>query len=87
MHENSHMKDILSANPNICKGNKGNTQIVNADSFERLSSEKRAHEIELEILEQAIKDPPVGCTTRGIEAEISVAKDGLFRVLSGSYPN
>lgn len=87
LHEASHMKDIIASNPNICHENKGITQIVSADSNERLKSERTAHELELKMLERALKDPPVGCTMRGIQAEINATRDGLDRVNAGTYPN
>ena len=86
-HERSHLNDIGSANPNICKNNKGITEIVTSDTEARLASEKTAHELELQILEKAIKNPPAGCTARGIEAEINATKDGLSKVRAGTYPN
>ncbi|WP_371438387.1 RHS repeat-associated core domain-containing protein, partial [Polaromonas sp.] len=86
-HEHSHRNDVVKKNPDICKDNKGVTQILSTDMDERLSSERKAHELELAILERALKDPPIGCTTIGIEAEISATKNGLSKVNAGTYPN
>ncbi|MDH4415957.1 MAG: RHS repeat-associated core domain-containing protein [Acidovorax sp.] len=86
-HERSHLNDIKNANPSICKNNNGITEIITSDTEARLASEKTAHELELQILEKAIKEPPAGCTARGIEAEINATKDGLSKVRAGTYPN
>ena len=85
-HENSHLHDIKSSNPDICKNNKGITQIVTTNTEVRLASERTAHELEIKILEKSIKNPPPGCTVRGIEAEITATQDGLSRVKAGTYP-
>ena len=86
-HENSHKEDILNSNKDICKGNKGISQIGTSNKQVRLASERKAHELEIAILENALKDPPVGCTSYGIEAEIRTTKKELLKVHHGTYPN
>jgi hypothetical protein len=50
-HEESHIKDILAQNPNICVGVQNGTTIYNTDpNTDLLNSEQRAHQISAECL-------------------------------------
>jgi len=86
-HEQIHLNDALKDNPNICKGNKGITQIVSTSAKERLESELRAHELNLRTLQNALKDPPPGCSVPGLEAQIRVIERSIEKVNAGTYPN
>jgi len=85
-HEQSHLDDALKEKPNICKGNKGITQIGNTSTDARLDSERRAHELNLRQLQDALKNPPPGCSKPFLEGSIRVIEESLERIRTRKYP-
>jgi hypothetical protein len=52
VHEESHIKDAITSNPNICKGSLDGIQIGNSSNLEHDASEVAAHTVELECLKR-----------------------------------
>ena len=64
IHERSHLQDVISQKPDICKGNFGDIIIGSTDNNERLESERKAHLAQIEYLKEAFNTCSFNCRSR-----------------------
>jgi hypothetical protein len=77
-HEQSHIKDILSQNPNICVGVSDGTTIGNNNPTELLTSEQKAHQVEADCLAKCKQTCPSDTVNGRVEQNNKWIQDHTF---------